>query len=90
MQLQLVLASEALATSLTGEGPLPGVSADVSVEVRHSSKLGLTVCAGIGPDAVMNLKKIILKSVSNRNAFICDTGERVSDQSMQHEDCRRR
>ena len=57
MQLELVLAGEALATSLTGEGPLPGVSADVPVEVRHSSKLGLTICAGIRPDAVMNLKE---------------------------------
>ena len=57
VKLQLVLAGEALATSLTGEGPLPGVSPDVSVEVRHSSKLCLTICASVRPDAVMNLKK---------------------------------
>ena len=56
VQLEFVLPSKALATPLAGEGSLPGVSPDVPVEVRHAGKLGLAVGAGVGPDAVVDLR----------------------------------
>ena len=32
------------------------MSSDVSVEVRHSLKLGITICAGVGSNTVVNLE----------------------------------
>ena len=59
VELQFVLASEALAAPLAGEGSLPGVSPDVPVEVRHPGELGLAVGAGVRTDAVVDLDQSV-------------------------------
>ena len=56
VKLELVLPGEALAAPLAGEGPLPGVGPDVPVEVGHPGELGLAVGAGVGADAVVDLR----------------------------------
>ena len=56
VKLQFVLPSKALPAPLTSEGSLSSVSPDVSVEVGHPGELGLAVGAGVGTDAVVNLR----------------------------------